>query len=367
VLVKLKGVHRVRKRLADGSVATYRYAWRGGPRLEGEPGSPEFLESYNRARKDFSRVEATFLKGGLIRPYLQSPEFAELSERSKKDYRSQISKIEETFGDLPLKALNSARVTKLFLDWRDGMGTSPRQADYAFTVLSLLLSWGRGRGITTYRPPGRIKRLYKANRSEKVWSDKQLSDFTMVASLILQWALVLATETGQRQGDLLALPWIAWDTNPTVGAPQGWISLTQAKTGQKVDIPVTARLSSVLRKIPRRGPIILTNPQGRPWRDDAFRRAWGAASKKAGIGKKIALGNGTPEADRTFNDLRGTAITRLAEAGCTELEIAAITGHSFASVHRILEHYLAPTRRLAAEAMKKLENTRKRSSSEQVA
>jgi integrase len=29
----------------------------------------------------------------------------------------------------------------------------------------------------------------------------------------------------------------------------------------------------------------------------------------------------------TFHDLRGTAVTRLALMGCTEIQIAAITGH----------------------------------------
>ena len=44
--VRLKHIHRVRKRLATGQVQTYYYAWRGGPRLSGEPGSPEFVVSY---------------------------------------------------------------------------------------------------------------------------------------------------------------------------------------------------------------------------------------------------------------------------------------------------------------------------------
>ena len=43
----------------------------------------------------------------------------------------------------------------------------------------------------------------------------------------------------------------------------------------------------------------------------------------------------------TFNDLRGTAVTRLAMAGCTEAEIATITGHSMRDVRSILDgHYL---------------------------
>lgn len=47
--VQLKGIHRVRVRLADGSIGRYHYAWRGGPRLVGEPGSPEFIASYTSA------------------------------------------------------------------------------------------------------------------------------------------------------------------------------------------------------------------------------------------------------------------------------------------------------------------------------
>ena len=47
--VRLKGLNSKRKTLADGSVVTYWYAWKGGPRLKGEPGTPEFVASYNDA------------------------------------------------------------------------------------------------------------------------------------------------------------------------------------------------------------------------------------------------------------------------------------------------------------------------------
>jgi integrase len=58
----------------------------------------------------------------------------------------------------------------------------------------------------------------------------------------------------------------------------------------------------------------------------------------------------------TFHDLRGTAVTRLAIAGATEAEIAAVTGHSLRDVHRILDrHYLARDPRLAESAIRKLE------------
>ena len=47
--IRLKGINSVRKKRADGSVETYYYAWKGGARIRGELGSPEFIASYNEA------------------------------------------------------------------------------------------------------------------------------------------------------------------------------------------------------------------------------------------------------------------------------------------------------------------------------
>jgi hypothetical protein len=80
-------------------------------------------------------------------------------------------------------------------------------------------------------------------------------------------ALVLAPETGQRQGDLLVLPWSAYD-----GAS---VRLKQSKTERPVNIPVTHRLRAVLETTPRVSPVILTSSAGRPWEPGAFRNAWG--------------------------------------------------------------------------------------------
>ena len=43
----VKGVAKV---MSKGR--TYYYAWRGGPRLRGEPGSPEFIASYHEAHEN---------------------------------------------------------------------------------------------------------------------------------------------------------------------------------------------------------------------------------------------------------------------------------------------------------------------------
>jgi integrase len=332
--VNLKGIHTFGKRLKSGVVVEYHYAWRGGPRLKGEPGSPEFLASYQAAHRARREPDRSLFQSVII-GYKTSPEFARLRARTKSDYLKLIAKIEVTFGTLPLDALEDPRVTRDFLDWRDKMTASPRQADYAWMVLMRLISWARGRGLTTWRPPERVERLYHADRADKIWSTENVAAFMAAAPVSLQRALVLALETGQRQGDLLVLPWSAFD-----GA---WIRLRQSKTGRRVNVPVTKRLRAVLETTPRTSPVILTNARGMPWEPNAFRKAWGKAARKAGI------------VDRTFHDLRGTAVTRLSEAECTPQEIATITGHSLTDVAAILDRYSARTDKLAIAAIAKLE------------
>jgi integrase len=61
---------------------------------------------------------------------------------------------------------------------------------------------------------------------------------------------------------------------------------------------------------------------------------------------------------RHFHDLRGTAVTLLAEAGCTTPQIAAITRHSLKTVTKILDKYLARTRVLVGEAVTLFENAK---------
>jgi DNA-binding CsgD family transcriptional regulator len=48
--------------------------------------------------------------------------------------------------------------------------------------------------------------------------------------------------------------------------------------------------------------------------------------------------------------LRETAVTSLARAGCTMLEIAQITGHSLQSIQQTLRNYLSIHPELAGHA-----------------
>jgi integrase len=323
--------------LADGTKKTYWYAWRGGPRLTGDYGSPEFIASFNAAIA--SKITAPEGRlSSLLQGYQASQDFLGLRDRTRADYVKQVEKIEQKFGDAPIKALTDPRTRGIFMDWRDELALrSKRQADYAWTVLARVLSWAKDRGKITVNPCERGGRVYHGTRVDFVWSVEDEAAFLQHAPTHLHLPLLLALWTGQRQGDLLRLPWSAYDGTH--------IRLRQSKTGARVPpIRVGAPLKAALDAATKHGPIILASTDKRPWTPDGFRASWGKACKKAGI------------ADVTFNDLRGTAVTRLALVGCTEPEIASITGHSLRDVRSILDaHYLHRDSALAESAITKLE------------
>jgi integrase len=334
--MRLKGINSITKRLADGTKHTYWYAWKGGPPLPGGPGSPEFINAYNQAIASKAAPARGRLLS-LLQAYQASDDFRCLGSRTSADYVAKIKIIEKNFADFPLSAMTDARTRGIFKAWRERLAlTSRRQADYSWTVLARLLSWGLDRGLVAGNPCARGGRLYRGSRAEKIWTGADEAAFLERAPPHLHLPLTLALWTGQRQGDLLRLPWSAYDGRH--------IRLQQGKGGVRVVIPVGAPLKAALDATPRRSTIMLTNSDGKPWSPDGFRSSWGKACKAAGV---VGV---------TFHDLRGTAVTRLAIAGCTEAEIATITGHSLRSVRAILDtHYLSRDPALAESAIRKLE------------
>ena len=206
--INAKGLHYTTATLADGTKKIYWYAWRGGPRLVGEYSSPEFIASYNAAiATKVAAPEGRLL--ALLQSYQKSQDFLSLRERTRADYVKQIAKIEQRFGDAPLKALADPRTRGVFLDWRDELAlTSKRQADYAWQVLKLILNWAKDRGRIPVNPCEGGGRVYHGTRVDFVWSVEDEAAFLAHAPAQLHLPLLLALWTGQRQGDLLCLPWV---------------------------------------------------------------------------------------------------------------------------------------------------------------
>jgi hypothetical protein len=79
--VRLRGINSVARTLKDGTCVTYWYAWKGGPRLDGQPGDREFIASYNRAVASLTAPAKGLLLNVLVK-FQQTEEFRQLAART---------------------------------------------------------------------------------------------------------------------------------------------------------------------------------------------------------------------------------------------------------------------------------------------
>lgn len=315
VSVQLKGAHTV---TARGK--TYHYAWRGGPRLAGAPGSPEFIASFNAAHTARKAPSKGVLKEILTR-YRASPEFTRLSVHTKRAYEKHLNEIDRKWGTMPLKAVEDPYVRRRFIDWRDSMAATPRTADMAIGVLKCLLSWAKERVYITANEAEPISRLHRVDKSDAIWTPDDFAALMGEASTEVMWAVELALYTGLRQSDLIRLAW-----NHRTG---GAFSLRTSKRGKHVTIPITPDCEALLARIERRGPVILTTQRGkRPWTADGLRASFGEACRLARV-------------TRTFHDLRRTAATALLEAGIDGGQVAFLMGWSEDDVEAMKRKYVS--------------------------
>jgi integrase len=150
-------------------------------------------------------------------------------------------------------------------------------------------------------------------------------------------AVVLALYTGQREGDCCRMTWKQYDGNA--------IEVVQEKTGATLWIPVHAALKAELDewKKTAQAVTILVNTKGQPWKPESLRRNFSEMMRS----KEEMRG-------LVFHGLRKAAAARLAEAGCSTHEIAAITGHKTLAMIELYSRG-ASQRKLASAAILRLE------------
>jgi hypothetical protein len=159
--------------------------------------------------------------------------------------------------------------------------------------------------------------------------------------------VALGVWIGQRQGDRLAL-----QLGQLAG---GRFSIDQSKTGARVSIPLAPALGARLKRSAERrrqaekimGHVVVDEVGWQPFKADWYRHVF--ADVRTEAAKTV------PSVARIRDkDLRATAVMWLALAGCTNTQIAAITGHTLATVDQILKHYWTTSAAQADDAMAKL-------------
>ena len=337
--IRLRGLNQVRKRLADGSETIYWYAWKGGPRLPGKLGAPEFMAAYSEANAARKAPRSDTL-AGLVTLYKSKPEYLTLAASTRKEWSRWLDRIvdgeerkgqEARFGlgDLGLRSLEDVRVRADLMDWRDQWATSPRTADYGVQVLSRVLGFAAERGILTINRAAGIPHLYDVDRSDLVWEAADVAKFAAAAPAVVGQALRLACLTGLRRGDLVRLRWAqVSDLAITLHTRKSRRS-GEGQGRMEVTVPILKEARSLLAEIGRRDATapVLVNAQGNLWGENSLSHRIKHFADKIGV-------------ERSLHDARGTFATRLCLAGLTDEEIADIMGWERDRVRRIRARYV---------------------------
>lgn len=344
MLVKIKGVHKVKRKLADGSIRTYYYAWRGGPQITAPPNTEAFALEYLQL-KEITKPKQVDTLETLIQNFKgkdeRNPDWLALAETTRRDYEYAFKVILKQWPKLPVKLTQQRGMKADIRKWHRSFSSNPRKADKLLFALSKLFSYAIADEIIDKNPCTGIERLYSGSRRDSVWTADKIATFRDSAPKHLLLPFEIAIGTGQRQGDILALTPKDYDGQ--------YLRFEQSKGGKRLKVRVHSRLKALLDETDKDKLRICLNSRGRPWTKDGFKTSWGKECARLKI-------DGV-----TFHDLRGTFITERRREGSTVEQIASISGHSTSEVKTVLEkHYLADDQDVSDAVILRMERTQRK-------
>lgn len=300
-----KGVQHVKKRLADGTIANH-YYWRRGRIKLPDPDDPDFAAAIDRAKLQPAESAKHGTFRALVIEYKRSPNFRDLQPNTQKAYDRAIERLRH-WEPLPVTEIKR----RFILGLRDSIAvTAPQAANYLVMVLSTLMKFAIEREYCEANPCGGISRI--KGGEHRRWPDAAITYALGHLSEEYRRAIVLALYTGQREGDCITMRWQDYDGSG--------VAVVQQKTGVRLWIPVHRTLKKELDAWRAEGSAaetILVNRKGTAWKGRSFATQF-----------CMTIGDHRPLHGLVFHGLRKAAAARLGEAGCSTLEIAAITGHA---------------------------------------
>jgi integrase len=324
-------------------------------RLPGLPGSPEFNRAYEAALGSTPEpVGAARIQPGsvaaAIASYRGSGAFKDhLSTETQGVRGAVLDAFGREHGDKMIRHMPRKFLVALF----DGMGATT--AKNWRTAIRALCQHAVEADMLDEDPTLGIRlRTKKGEGSEGIhtWDEDEIAQFERVHPIGSRerLALVLGLSTAQRRGDVIRM-----GRQHIRQRPDGEVLyVRQKKTGKELLLPVQPELRAVLDLIPATQMTFLMTLRGKPFTRGSFTQWFKKACDKAGL--SVAC---------TFHGLRKAAARRDAEAGCSEKEIAAHTGH--ASLREVERYTKAADQlRLARAAMARTTAAREQSGTETV-
>jgi len=304
--------------------------------LPGLPWSPEFMAAYEEALAgQLMQVGGSRVKPGTIRAlaisYYNSLGFHSLKPSSQAIYRRIIDRFCREHGDKRAATLRREHIVKLMA----ARAEKPGSANGLHKVLRVMMQHALETGLRSDDPTRDVKVIRVKTDGYHSWTESEIEQFEarhMIGSRA-RLAFALLLHTGQRRSDVVRMG--------RQHIRDGALQVRQLKTGVELSVPVHPALAAIIAETGANNLTFLVTDQGKPYSAAGFGNWFRDQCRAAGLHGCSAHG------------LRKAAARRLAEAGCTAHEIAAITGH--ASLREIARYTKAvDQKKLAAAAIEKV-------------
>jgi integrase len=314
------------------------YFRRNGRRnpLPGLPGSSEFMAAYQAALDSATptQIGAKRTKPGSVNAalvaYYGSLEFRSQAVGTQSLRRAILERFRERHGEKSIAGLHAQFLVVMLGKMQ------PSPARNWLNALRALCQFCVTHGMIAYDPTRDIKLPRVNSDGHHTFTEAEIAQFEArhAVGTKARLAFALLLYTGQRASDV------------SVMGPQhisnGAIPLRQKKTKTSLCIPIHPALQTVLDATPSEHLTFLVGKSGKPYSPSAFSHQFRAWCDEAGLPPRCVA-----------HGLRKAACRRLAEAGCSASEIAAISGHK---TLKEIERYTkaADQERLARSAMARI-------------
>ncbi len=232
--------------------------------------------------------------------------------------------------------MRADKIAKIIQDIGD---TKPGMANFTKSVLQKLMKYAVKAKWRSDNPVIGIDRFKSG--THHTWTEGELKTFEVRWPLgtreRLAYALLLYTI--QRVGDVAKMN--------RADIVDGELHVIQDKTGAELYLPILPELARAMKAYPAKGLTLIGTEDGRPLTRPALSHVMRDAIKAAGLPAKCVS-----------HGLRKAGMRRMAEAGFTEKQIAAWSGHK---TLREIERYTkaADQRRLARDATDKFKGKKR--------
>jgi integrase len=293
----------------EGRVRRY-FRRPGYPRvpLSGLPGSPEFNRAYEAAFEGPALpIGAKRNRPGslsaAIAGYYTSLEFRSLAAGTQASRRAILERFRATHGDKPLALLPQKFIVMMLA------GMKRFAAGNTLKAIRGLLQFAVAQELCPADVTQGIKLPRVKSDGYYCWSEADIAAFEAHHPIgsVPRLALALLLYTAQRRGDVLRMG--------RQHVRDGVLHVRQDKTGITLAIPTHPELRAILEATPSEHLTFIVGTRGRPFHPAAFSRWFRQQCDAAGL-----------PAACSAHGLRKAAARRLAEAGCSANEIAAIGG-----------------------------------------